>query len=105
MMLHMALGHNYDEHSFHLAWVDDIEWEILLPVATTWLSTAGEIIYSHCVGDDVSDCWVNWTVQRWEGWKKQLEKFAIRDDFNKECRDLAAQTARKMIEIEGGHRG
>jgi hypothetical protein len=104
-ILHMALEHSYDEHSNYLAQVDEDEWEALLPLAGAWLPIAGEAIYSHCVGDDESNGWGKWDVQRWEGWKKQLEKIAKRDSFNEECRGLAAQTLKKMINIEAGHQG
>jgi hypothetical protein len=89
----------------YLAQVDDDEWEALLPLAAAWVSIAGEAIYSHCVSDDESNGWGTWEVQRWEEWKKQLERFSKRDDFNEECWGPAAQTLRKMIEIEAGHQG
>jgi hypothetical protein len=104
-ILHMTLEHSYDENSNYLAQVDDDEWEALLPLAAAWLSIAGEAIYSHCVSDDESNGWGTWEVQRWEEWKKQLERFSKRDDFNEECWGPAAQTLRKMIEIEAGHQG
>jgi hypothetical protein len=104
-ILHMALEHSYDEHSNYLAQVDDDEWEALLPLAAAWLSIAGEAIYSHCASDDESNGWGTWEVQRWEEWKKQLERLSKRDDFNEECWDLAAQTLTKMIEIEAVHHG
>lgn len=103
-LLKMSLEHSWDHDSQRLAFVDDDEWPILIPAAATWISVAGKTIYTHCLGSDTADGWDRgiWTMDKWENWKKQLEGFAERSDFDDECRTLAAQAARKMAEIEKG---
>jgi hypothetical protein len=88
------------------AWPEPEDWILYLPLATDWLLTAGQTIYAHCVEDDTDDGWDRgtWNTQKWEYWKMQLAAFAKRDDFNEECRDLAAQTVRKMAEVEAEYK-
>lgn len=80
---------------------------IHIPSATTWLLFAGVTIYEHCSGGDTSDGWARgtWNLQRWEFWKSQLMSFAEREDFNEECRGLAEQAVKKMLEIEKNFQG
>lgn len=104
-LLKRSLEHSYDKDSHWLAHVDADEWPILIPAAATWLSIAGKTIYNHCLRGETADGWDRgiWTIEKWEKWKKQLEGFAKRNEFDDECRTLAAQTARKMAEIEKEH--
>jgi hypothetical protein len=103
-LLKMSLEHSYDKDSYWVAHVQEDEWPILIPAAAIWLSVAGNTIYTHCLGSDTADGWDRgtWTMDKWETWKRQLEGFAERADFDDECRGLAAQTVKKMAEIETG---
>ena len=113
--LRIGLEHSYDSNSRDIAgvylkeWetraivgVGREEWETLVPATTTWLSIAGKTIYEHCQEDNLYDGWEfgTWSLQRWNLWKEQLGRFAKREDFTDECRALAAQTVRKMAEVE-----
>lgn len=104
-MLTTGLEHSYDKDFDDEVRVGRIEWSTLIPIATTWLLVAGKVIYEHCLGGDLYDGWElgSWNIQRWDLWKKQLGDFEAREDFNDECRDLASQTTRKMVEIEAGN--
>jgi hypothetical protein len=90
-------------------WFEPYERQVLIPVAATWLLIAGELIYSHCLNDELEDTsaegWARctWTRELWATWKKRFQCFAQSDDLNNECRDFAARTVRKMAEIEAGH--
>lgn len=101
-----GLEHSWDENSEDIARVGGGEWEVLLPVATTWLLISGKAIYEHCLEESLYDGWETdtWDLQRWNLWKQQLEQFAERDDFNAECRSLTSQTVKKMVEVEVEHR-
>jgi hypothetical protein len=101
-MLAIGLEHCYDGESDEAALVGRDEWQILVPVATTWLSVAGKTIYEHCQDEDLYDGWERgtWNLKPWDLWKEQLGELAKREDFNKHCRELATQTVRKMAEIE-----
>ncbi|GAB7325712.1 hypothetical protein MBLNU13_g09679t1 [Cladosporium sp. NU13] len=94
------------KNEFASARVGGGEWEVLLPVATTWLLISGKAIYEHCLEESLYDGWETdtWDLQRWNLWKQQLEQFAERDDFNAECRSLTSQTVKKMVEVEVEHR-
>ena len=83
------------------------EAKLLIPAATTWLLFAGETIYEHCSSGDTSNGWIRgtWNRGRWELWKRQLMIFAERGNFSEECRELAEQTVKKMVEVEERHQG
>jgi hypothetical protein len=110
--LKIGVEQNYDEKP-GLS-VKAYEWQVLLPAAATWLIIAGRAIYSHCLNDEVEGLQADietqagwgggsWTMQRWTLWKAQLEKFVKREDFNDECRAVAMQAVRKMVEVEARH--
>lgn len=105
--LQMGLEHSYDEGSYEVGRVEADDAPILIPAAAIWLLIAGRTIYDHCLGDETDDGWHmgTWDRQRWERWKTQLGEFAESDDFNEECRDVAAQAVAKMLEIEMEHHG
>lgn len=102
--LKVGLEHPWDANSEYTARVDRDEWKTLIPMATTWLLIAGKAIYEHCHcrKEDLYGGWQKgtWNLQRWNLWKQQLETFAKRGDFDDECRGLASQTVRKMVEVE-----
>jgi len=104
-LLKVGLEHFWDEKSEDIVRVGGDEWEVLIPVATTWLLISGKAIYEHCLEDDLYDGWERdtWDLQRWNLWKQQLEHFGKRDDFSAECRSLASQTVTKMAEVEVEH--
>lgn len=90
------------------------EWQVLVPVAATWLIEAGAVIYDHCLNDEIEDPTASgdiqagwgggsWTMQRWAYWKTQLQTFTERRDMNEKCRDFAAKAVRKMEKVEGQH--
>lgn len=90
-----------------------LEWQVLLPTASTWLIIAGKVIYDHCLNNEVEDPGADaetqtgwgggtWTVQRWGFWKAQLGAFAERKDMDDECRGFAARAVQRMTEVESG---
>lgn len=94
--------------------VKHYQWQMTLPATTTWLMSAGRIIYRHCLGGDDDKVresdkhrkeWdrAKWDMQRWELWKTKLHLFSTMEEFNGECRDVAAQTVKKMLEVEAEH--
>ena len=103
----LQLGLEYPYNKNSSGGPDADEFSLLIPAATTWLLIAGETIYEHCSSGDTSNGWDrgSWNPQRWELWKKQLTRFAEREDFNEECRELAEQTVKRMAEIEKDFKG
>lgn len=83
------------------------ESTLLIRAAATWLLFAGEAIYEHCFGDDTSNGWDSgrWNLERWELWKRPLAIFAERGDLSEDCRELAEQTVKKVVEVEERHQG
>lgn len=107
-MLHLGLEQPYEENDTNMK---PFEWQVLIPVATTWLTRAGKTIYRHCLNNEVEDLeasdmvkagWggATWTKQRWACWKVQLQKLREREDLDGEYRNLAAQAVCTMKQID-----
>lgn len=96
--------------------IDGREWQVLIPAANAWFMVAGETLYKLCHDLQAAPAvdkktfherWGGkvWCEDRWKLWKMVLEKVARMEDVSGECRELAAQAAGRMSEIETGHSG
>lgn len=110
-MLQLALEQPHEENDTNMK---PFEWQVLVPVATAWLTIAGKTIYRHCLNNEVEDPeasemekagWggATWTKQRWACWKVQLQKLREREDMDYEYRGLAAQAVCTMKGIDAPH--
>lgn len=107
--LEIGLEHSYDENSQHPEMEGDLrdDWPLLLPAAAIWLLVAGKQIYERCLSGDPRNGWekTKFHREKWDLWKKNLAEFTKRDDFSEQCREFAAETVVKMLEIEEEYKG
>lgn len=112
-----AVEQNYDDETFGET-VLQLERQILIPAAATWLLIAGKTIYDQFAKEDIAQSDANvqaressaelpWSKRQWSRWKIRFQELASdqAQALDDECREFASRAAGKMTEVEAGYQG